>query len=290
MPPKPKQSAAPKPPQERIRGGTAAEPASSKLERRRAGDDLPGRSARLPEKQTEATPSNKAYDFVLNKILNREWPVHSKILTEPELCAALGVSRMAVREAVERLCALGLLVKKQGSGTFVTEPNIDNWLGSMFPMILTSERDLRQILEFRRYFEYGNVALFMRYADPADIDALQRNYQEMVAHSVAEPITAGRLDYEFHQLVAKGTKNKFVIKISDILIEIMRAHREASFYNSISLGNAIIYHNEIIRAMRNGDAEVAAMLMRRHIDIAIEYYDKSCEATASGKGSPPPDA
>lgn len=241
-----------------------------------------------PDKDREATPSEKVYNFILDKILTREWPIHSKIMTESELCIQLEVSRIAVREAVERFSALGLLVKKQGSGTFVTEPNIDNWLGSMFPMILTSERDLRQLLEFRRYFEYGNVVLFMRYASPDNIAALEQNYQEMIALSVSDPKRAGVLDYEFHQIIARGTKNKFIMKISDILIEIMRSHQEAMFYNSISLGNAIIYHNEVVRAMRNGDDEVAAMLMRRHIDIAIEYYEKGCQQATAGTGQPAP--
>jgi GntR family transcriptional regulator len=44
--------------------------------------------------------------------------------SERELCAALGASRVTVRKAIEALIAEGLLVRRQGSGTFVA-PRIE---------------------------------------------------------------------------------------------------------------------------------------------------------------------
>lgn len=41
---------------------------------------------------------------------------------EPELCAHYGVSRITLRRAVEDLINNGLLIRQQGRGTFVTEP------------------------------------------------------------------------------------------------------------------------------------------------------------------------
>lgn len=42
--------------------------------------------------------------------------------TEPVLCQQYGVSRITLRRAVEDLSREGLIVRKQGRGTFVTEP------------------------------------------------------------------------------------------------------------------------------------------------------------------------
>ena len=44
-----------------------------------------------------------------------------QIPTEPELAATYGVSRITVRRAIEELCQHGLLIKRQGKGTFVRE-------------------------------------------------------------------------------------------------------------------------------------------------------------------------
>lgn len=44
-----------------------------------------------------------------------------KIPTEPELAEMYGVSRITIRRAIDELCQHGLLVKRQGKGTFVRE-------------------------------------------------------------------------------------------------------------------------------------------------------------------------
>lgn len=46
----------------------------------------------------------------------------TQLPTEAVLCQEYGVSRITVRRAVDDLIALGLLVREQGRGTFVTEP------------------------------------------------------------------------------------------------------------------------------------------------------------------------
>ena len=48
-----------------------------------------------------------------------EWPVGSRIPTEPQLVEALGVGRNTVREAVRALVHAGVLECRQGSGTYV---------------------------------------------------------------------------------------------------------------------------------------------------------------------------
>ncbi|MFF5131208.1 FadR/GntR family transcriptional regulator [Streptomyces syringium] len=54
-----------------------------------------------------------------NQITSGEWPVGSRIPTEPELVEQLGVARNTVREAVRALAHNGLLDIRQGSGTYV---------------------------------------------------------------------------------------------------------------------------------------------------------------------------
>ena len=44
-----------------------------------------------------------------------------RIPTEPELADMYGVSRITIRRAIDELCQHGMLVKRQGKGTFVRE-------------------------------------------------------------------------------------------------------------------------------------------------------------------------
>lgn len=48
-----------------------------------------------------------------------------KIPSEPELSELYHVSRITVRRAIEELCTEGYLVKKQGKGTYVSQPEGD---------------------------------------------------------------------------------------------------------------------------------------------------------------------
>src|SRR6478672_12655028 len=69
---------------------------------------------------TRRTPlSDQVIAQLRNQITSGEWPVGSRIPTEPELVAQLGVARNTVREAVRALAHNGLLDIRQGSGTYV---------------------------------------------------------------------------------------------------------------------------------------------------------------------------
>ena len=54
-----------------------------------------------------------------------EWPVGDRLPSEGQLCGRYGVSRMTVRQALERLAAAGLVAKQQGVGTFVARTKIE---------------------------------------------------------------------------------------------------------------------------------------------------------------------
>lgn len=219
----------------------------------------------------DMTPSDKVYDFVLTKIKSREWTPNDKIMTESELCQKLEVSRVAVREALERLSALGLLVKRQGAGTFVAEPMAANSFNSLIPLILINEQEMFSFLEFRKHFECGNVRLFVEHHTPEDIGALEKNYEDMLTNRFKNPDVSGELDVEFHQLIARGTHNIFVVKTSQIIKEVMGAH-QAVLFTKVDSTNAIENHLEILNNIKRGNTEIAALFMMRHIELSIENY------------------
>ena len=61
-------------------------------------------------------------NYVMEKIQNGEWPVGHMLPTEMELCQQFNVSRSSVRTALLSLVNEGYLVRKKGSGTYVTTP------------------------------------------------------------------------------------------------------------------------------------------------------------------------
>jgi GntR family histidine utilization transcriptional repressor len=75
-----------------------------------------------------ATPAKpqKLYEqvkqYLLDGIAAGQWQDGSKLPSEHELIAALGVSRMTVHRALREMSADGLLVRMQGIGSFLRKP------------------------------------------------------------------------------------------------------------------------------------------------------------------------
>lgn len=55
------------------------------------------------------------------RVQSGEWQPGQKIPTEEQMCAAYGVSRVTMRQALARLVDRGLLVRERGRGTFVRD-------------------------------------------------------------------------------------------------------------------------------------------------------------------------
>lgn len=69
---------------------------------------------------------------IINKIKSKEWSINYKIPTERQLCDIYNVSRITVRQALDELENDGYLYRKQGRGTFVTAPKIEQRLSKFY--------------------------------------------------------------------------------------------------------------------------------------------------------------
>lgn len=69
---------------------------------------------------------------IQNRLAQQPWDATQPIPTEQALAREYGVSIGTIRKAVERLVADGLLVKKQGSGTFLKRPDFSHSLLRFF--------------------------------------------------------------------------------------------------------------------------------------------------------------
>ncbi|MGI6148918.1 MAG: GntR family transcriptional regulator [Firmicutes bacterium] len=70
--------------------------------------------------------------ILAQKIMNNEWQVGDRLPSEFELCKEYGVSRITVRQALAELEKDGLVKRRQGVGTFVTLPKIEQQLTSFY--------------------------------------------------------------------------------------------------------------------------------------------------------------
>ncbi|MDP6259154.1 MAG: GntR family transcriptional regulator, partial [Rhodospirillales bacterium] len=73
--------------------------------------------------QSHSSKSSSRYvqlsDTLKKEIAGGQYPVGSRLPTEHQLCKKYNISRHTVREALRRLKELGLVSRRQGSGTVV---------------------------------------------------------------------------------------------------------------------------------------------------------------------------
>jgi GntR family transcriptional regulator len=117
-------------------------------------------------------------EVLLNKIKSNEWPVNSQIPSERELCETFGVSRITVRKALSELEREGYLYRKQGKGTFVTSPKIEQRLSRFYSF----SEEIRKmgyvpsskILDFTVMQADKNIAANLQIESGVDVYSLRR--------------------------------------------------------------------------------------------------------------------
>jgi DNA-binding FadR family transcriptional regulator len=212
--------------------------------------------------------SDKVYRMIKEKIINGEWKPGMKIASENQLAEELGVSRMSVREAMEKLVALDVIFKKRGEGTFVSDLNSAIYLNGLIPLVLINPDSLIDILEFRSIIEVGSTKLCAERCTKEDIELLQETYERMKKFK-DDADKFYKADFEFHMIIAKGSNNSLIIKINSILTDLLTYHQK-EMYKYLGPKGGIEEHIKIIDAIKDRDSELAALLMQRHIHRTLD--------------------
>ena len=211
--------------------------------------------------------SDQVYTYIKEKIYSQEWEIGMKIDSENTISKNLGVSRVSVREAIEKLVALNVLRKKQGEGTFVNELSPSMYLNGLIPMILMDKDNFIDVLDFRKMVEVDSVRLCAERCDDEDIKALEKSYQNMIKYQ-DDPEKFYKADYNFHMAIAKGTKNSLIIKVNSIMTDLLM-HHQKEIHNYLGPKGGLDQHGRILNALKERDSELAMLYMRRHIERTI---------------------
>ncbi len=67
-------------------------------------------------------------DLLKTQIVKKKWGPGEQIPGEQDLCETYGVSRTVVRQALRELELEGVITRRKGKGTFISEPKISEGL------------------------------------------------------------------------------------------------------------------------------------------------------------------
>ena len=187
-------------------------------------------------------------------VTSGEWPVDSRIPTEPELVEALGVGRNTVREAIRALAHNGIFEVRQGAGTYV---RATSEVSAALRRLCGSE--LRDVLQVRRCLEVEGARL----AAAARTDEDLAELRALLAHTdTTDHARFTHSDTEFHLAVVRASHNPVLIEIYRGLLEAITA--------SVATAGADpagrFAHTELVDAIADGDVERAGREAAEFLD------------------------
>lgn len=230
------------------------------------------------------------------RIVSGELAQGEKLPNERQIAASYGVSRNVVREAIRTLAKDGLVVVRQGSGTYVADAT-SQALGDSLELALSVggvKQNLGDLIEIRQIIEPTVAGLAAERATPDDIKVLRHEVESMEgAFDDVEAFIAA--DHRFHIAIADCTQNRLVSMMLFPIVDVLNEQRKRLFFVADSARTAQAFHHRILKAIEKGDAIGATEAMQGHVgqvrrDIARLQSDLATKETEPGPlpGSPPP--
>lgn len=195
-------------------------------------------------------------DNLYEKIVSGQLEPGTK-LAEVALAEQFSVSRGPVRDALRYLARIGLLSFTPNVGASVRVLHKD---------------EARDLYEYRTALESEAAylaALRINAEGSERLANLITAHSEAMALKTVSAYVAQSEENDFHGLVAQLSRNKLLIKALTQELYPQLALLRLQHKNVKGRGQvALIEHQRIADAIQTGDAELAALLMRRHLQFS----------------------
>jgi len=183
---------------------------------------------------------------------------------ERELAAQIGVSRPTVRTGLRSLSTMGVVLSRQGAGTFITAgpPSLTSEPLNLLAALHGLTRD--GLFEARRVLEVGTSALAADRASGEDLAVMSEEVTGMFA-SLTEPTTFLGHDVEFHRAIAAASGNPVLGVLIDMLGSLFYERRRETIQTATDLRETAEAHRKIYQAIRARDRDAAIGAMDVHL-------------------------
>jgi len=188
-----------------------------------------------------------------------------KLPPERDLASALGVSRTSVRDAIRTLEAAGLVKPRQGEGTVVRELSTETLVAPIASALLARRDLLADLIDVRKMIEPAMAREAARHATLEEV-----RYLEAIVVRQAARIEVGGLaideDSAFHDMIARMSRNQVLLKVIDVLMDLLREGRERSLQVRGRPQRSLRGHRQIFEAIRRRDGDASARAMLNHLE------------------------
>lgn len=204
-----------------------------------------------------------------------------------QLAENFQVGRSAIREALSALSSMGLVVMRQGEGTYINEFDASAIAFPLSTAILMNKKDIAHLLEVRKILEVGTVAAAATNHTAEDIDHLYEALEEMKTAAGNEEL-GEQADLSFHFAIARAANNPLLLtlmnQVSDLMLQSVREVRRIWIYSKeITTDRLYMEHAQILDTIVKRDPIKAQRLMLNHLDNVEDILTKYYKGAAPSK-------
>ena len=157
--------------------------------------------------------SDQVYNKLKGNILSGVLKPEQKLPSENKLASIYDVSRLTIRNALQRLKATGLIQTHNGDGSYVSDLNIEKQLGELSKRML-AQGTMNDVLAFRKVIEIECIKMMIEKATQEELTELEARcikYSELLPNTdISDPTSINDLtqaDYNIHFYICKLSKN-----------------------------------------------------------------------------------
>ncbi len=203
---------------------------------------------------------------IKNAIFTSVYRPGDRLPPEKELIKLFNVSRVPLREALRSLEEMGLITIKPGvsGGIFVSEVGTKSVVSPFANMVRLGKISVGDIWEFRLLVEPNISRMASERRTDWDIKQIEEiiSLREKVVKAKKAPVVA---TIDFHQAVARASKNPLSILIMDVIGEILIEEFKKFNFRLSDHRSIIQFHREIFECIKNKDSEKVGDIMYQHI-------------------------
>lgn len=196
------------------------------------------------------------------------------IACEAELAEMFGVSRTVVREGIQEIVGMGLLLRSQGKPTTVAQrENWDLLNPKLLAIIMAHDESAQMIFEdlfaVRILLESHAAANAATRRTREDLFALEQWVKRM-HECVNDPDEFMKADLEYHVAIQTASHNLVVSSIMRDIRDLLETSRSFTQQNPPRLQIALKQHEASFAAIQSGDADAAYQAMCDHLNWSKE--------------------
>lgn len=217
--------------------------------------------------------TDQVFEEIKRNIVESKWKEGDRIQSENDLAEQLGVSRVSVRAALQKLQALGYIETRSTNRSYVKKFSLGSLLNAVSPDIVMNETALSELREFRNNMELDCCRLAIERHTTDELNELKECLNQMISVTKEDDFESFiGSDQAFHNIIARMTHNSLYVITENATSPAISLYNRTLYLNRLKKFNnvsqlawdeAINWHTNIFIAIRD-----------RNFDLCKETYSE----------------